>query len=414
VLGAFASPPDEAAVTAHFAPSFTAQIPAPQIVQRFEGGAQVGALTLDHVDEGASPTELVALAHAGAPGSPADGAPHVRIDLAVDAAEPHAIVTLLFRPVAATATSWDDVEARLRTVAPETAMLAAEIEGGRCTPVAGMDAKKTLAIGSAFKLYVLDALARDVAAGKRAWDDPVTIEESKKSLPPTSSAPADLQGAPAGTKLPARTLAEKMIAASDNTATDHLVAFVGRAAVEDAVKASGHSAPARMVPFLTTRDLFAMKLLGSPAELEAYEAADVAHRRKLLEGYEQRDLSSVSGDQLGWPKPRAIDTIEWFASPDDLCKLALGLKALGDAPKTSPVLPILAANPGLADEKHAFSYVGFKGGSEPGVMNLTWLLRRKKDDKWLFFTVTFNDPAGLIDSEKAALAAGAARDLLGN
>ena len=39
---------------------------------------------------------------------------------------------------------------------------------------------------------------------------------------------------------------------------------------------------------------------------------------------------------------------------------------------------ILAINPGLAPaQRGGFAYVGYKGGSEPGVLNLTWLVRNR-------------------------------------
>jgi NADPH-dependent 2,4-dienoyl-CoA reductase/sulfur reductase-like enzyme len=49
-----------------------------------------------------------------------------------------------------------------------------------------------------------------------------------------------------------------------------------------------------------------------------------------------------------------VDAVEWFASPDDLCKLMVALKARIDAPATAPVGEILSKNPGLPDETGAF------------------------------------------------------------
>jgi hypothetical protein len=413
LLGAFAAPPDEAALGQRFAPSFTAQHPAAEIAQTVaQVGAQLAPFVIDRIDDGATPTALVAIVRPDRPGSPAADAPRMRIELSVDPAEPHVILRLGLRPAleVKAASSWDDVHARLRGVgAPQVGFLAAEIDGGKCAALSAIEPKKPLALGSAFKLYVLYALGKSIEAGKHGWDEPVAIEESKKSLPS-----GDMRDEPAGKSLPLRTFAEKMIAVSDNTATDHLIALVGRVAVEDAVKATGHANPARMVPFLSTRDLFAMKLLAAPDELAAYAAADTAKKRKLLESYEQRDLGAALQAAGGWSRPRMIDSIEWLASPDDLCKLMVALKAQADAPKTAPVGAILSVNPGIPDEKGTYRYVGFKGGSEPGVMNLTWLLQRKSDDKWLFLTAGFNSPAGAIDEEKAAMAAAAARDFLAN
>jgi hypothetical protein len=88
------------------------------------------------------------------------------------------------------------------------------------------------------------------------------------------------------------------------------------------------------------------------------------------------------------------------------------LKVAGDKPATAPVYSVLAINPGISDPAGAFAYVGFKGGSEPGVVNATWLLRRKADQQWLFFTIAFNDTQKVIDEDRAGYLAQAAQALL--
>ena len=90
------------------------------------------------------------------------------------------------------------------------------------------------------------------------------------------------------------------------------------------------------------------------------------------------------------------------------------LHTTGSQPATAPVQEILAINPGLPDSTKTFGYVGFKGGSEPGVLNLTWLLQRKVDQQWLVLTMGFNDPGKAIDATQAAYVAAAARALAGS
>jgi len=158
--------------------------------------------------------------------------------------------------------------------------------------------------------------------------------------------------------------------------------------------------------------VFALKLLATPDERAAYVAAKPAARRKLLQGYEARDLAPAMAAAGGWTKPLSIDSIEWLASAQDLCKLMARMKGYADAPATAAVGTILAINPGIPDEAKAYRYIGYKGGSEPGVLNLTWLLRRARDGRWLFLTVGFNDGATLIDEEKALTVAASARELL--
>ncbi len=89
------------------------------------------------------------------------------------------------------------------------------------------------------------------------------------------------------------------------------------------------------------------------------------------------------------------------------------LKAFGAVPATAPVLDILSLNPGVGDAKGVFSYVGYKGGSEPGALNTTWLLKRKSDGAWRVVTAGFNDTSALLDMSKAVYLASAARALAG-
>ena len=83
------------------------------------------------------------------------------------------------------------------------------------------------AVGSAFKLAVLAALKDQVAAGALAWDDVATLEAGHISLPS-----GILQAWPVGSPLTIHTLASLMISVSDNTATDALIALLGRDLIE--------------------------------------------------------------------------------------------------------------------------------------------------------------------------------------
>ena len=69
------------------------------------------------------------------------------------------------------------------------------------------------AIGSAFKLYVLGALARAVADGDATWQERLAIRDAWKSLPSGA-----MRDEPAGSAFTLRHYAEQMISVSDNTA----------------------------------------------------------------------------------------------------------------------------------------------------------------------------------------------------
>ena len=59
---------------------------------------------------------------------------------------------------------------------------------------------------------------------------------------------------------------------------------------------------------------------------------------------------------------------------------------------------IMAVSPAMPEAKRGnWRYVGFKGGSEPGVLNLTWLLQDQAGD-WRILSLSWNDPAAPVDA----------------
>jgi hypothetical protein len=60
---------------------------------------------------------------------------------------------------------------------------------------------------------------------------------------------------------------------------------------------------------------------------------------------------------------------------------------------------VLAVNPGLTWPSESWPYVAFKGGSEPGVLDLTFLLRRA-DGQWFVLTATWDNPGKAVDEDQ--------------
>jgi beta-lactamase class A len=403
VLAAMNSAPAEADIASHFSAAFLAQVPLAKLVETAGRVAQGAPYVLENVGPSEDSGRMLVARVRSSQGK----AFTVRLGLEPDGDR---IEGLLIRPHIdpKVAGSWSEVAETLRGVAPSVSFLAAEIQGKRCVSTSGINPQNALALGSTFKLYVLDALAAQVASGKHRWDDPIAIDDALKSLPS-----GKMQDAPVGKTFTVRHFAEQMISVSDNTAADHLLAFVGRGAVEAAVTKSGHAHPSSLVPFPSTREMFALKLLTSPDERNAYLAADVAHKRKLLDVYAKRDPTEMLARSSSFKTPTMIDALEWFASPEDLCKLMADLHERAVVTTTGPVGAILSMNPGFPDDAKQYRYIGFKGGSEPGVLNMTFLLERARDDKWLFLTVGFNDTNAPIDEPKALAAVATAREFLG-
>jgi hypothetical protein len=265
-------------------------------------------------------------------------------------------------------TSWEELHTRLETLAPDVSFLAAEVTGdGSCEPIDGLSAGTARPLGSAFKLYVLGALARAVRTGKARWDTQLAIRDGWKSFPL-----GGLQNLPAGTELPLSTYADQMISMSDNTAADHLIHFLGRRAVERQLRHFGMEHPRTNEPFLTTREVFQLKLNDYPSLADSYLQLGRHGRRAYLS--EWIDPLALPALTAPWTDPRGVGSVEWFASPADVCNAFSGLQRQVKDPALAEVGHALSINDGgiRLDPGH-WKTVWFKGGSEPGVLTLNFL-----------------------------------------
>ena len=109
-----------------------------------------------------------------------------------------------------------------------------------------------------------------------------------------------------------------------------------------------------------------------------------------------------------WPQasPTDIDTIEWFASPDDICRAFAGLQQLAAQPTLAPLGPILSANDGgIGLDPAQWPTVWFKGGSEPGVLTLGYLATNSKGQTFVVAAMLSDPAAALSPSATAGLLA---------
>lgn len=310
------------------------------------------------------------------------------------------LATLLLLAVLAGTTSaqqssasimWSRIDQELAGIAPQSNLLIAEFRGSTCATIHGQNENTQLAIASVFKLYVLGELARQVLVGEASWTDRITLTDDLRSMPS-----GDYANTPAGTTVTARDLAEAMIWVSDNTATDHLIDYLGRENVEQSFAAFGHHDPLANVPLLMTNELFSIKMSRSAAWMETYMAASDDEQAAILAA----EIAPIQIDPGGgwghWNGPTAIDGIEWFASATDLCRATASIWALGAQPGLEPLRPILTGNRGAAWDTKAFPVAGYKGGYEAGVVNATFVLQRA-DGRVFFATAGFNTQRGRID-----------------
>lgn len=324
-----------------------------------------------------------------------------QVTLGIEAAAPHQIVGLQVGNAVQLAATLGDVVKEMKALPGQVSFLLVEIDGAKLKTVAMHNPNRALAIGSTFKLYILAELIRAIRAGERRWTDVVALDARAVSLPS-----GQLQEWPIGSPLTLHTLAALMISRSDNTATDQLLRALGRANVEKVMAVAGHSKPHLNTPFLSTREMFAIK--GDPAGKAGprYAAADIKARRALLEA----DIARIKRDSIRpLGKPALIDSVEWFASAFDLCRAMNWIRAQTEAGKArsgkgagtdaAMARGILAINPGVALPAEKWPYIGYKGGSEPGVLNLTWLLRGASG-KWYALSAGWNNSQAAVDEGK--------------
>ena len=300
------------------------------------------------------------------------------------------VVGLLLKGVEVKGDSPAKIDADFAALPGKTGYLVEKIAAdGKRQQIAGRATGQQFAIASTFKLYVLAELASQVKAGRRRWYDVVPITENSYSSPAT-------QNWPRNTPVTLQTLATWMISVSDNAATDALIRVLGRDAVEEKLATIGHGAPDKTLPLLTTVEAFALK---SNPELRArFQKATEAQQRDLLEKeaaalkYEHVDLA-----QLG-SGPVAVDSIEWFASPVDIANLLNTIRRTGN----QPALDLLAVNTGVAPTSAArWKYLGYKGGSEPGVIAMSFLAQSQAGD-WYAISGAWNNPAAEVSNDSFA------------
>lgn len=375
----------------HVAPAYLAGLPAPQLLEVIRGYvAPSGPLAVARFEGGVTETRANAVLTAPI-------GPDWRIHLGVEPVEPHRIATLFFEQVVLPTRvtkppkDWSELDARLKRLAPEVSFVAAEVTGGSCQPIHAYRAEESLGVASSFKLYVLGELTRQLAAGEITWDELLAIDPSLISLPS-----GDLRLQPPGTLLPVRTFAEQMISASDNTATDHLIARLGRERVEAAFGAMGQVDPSRNQPLLLTREWFAIKMRYGRGEVRQYLRADPEERRRML-AEEVDPVADTLSELEPWPGIYYIDAIEWFASAGDLCRAMSYLQQAGTTGGMTPVLDTLSLNPGYAFDARDWAYVGYKAGFESGVNSVNWLLQRQ-DGRWFVVSGIINDEERLPDA----------------
>lgn len=245
------------------------------------------------------------------------------------------------------------------------------------------NASKIHALGSVFKLFVLATLQERINQKRASWEQEIVIKEHLKSLPS-----GRMQKFKAGTRVKLSEVALKMISISDNTATDHLIDYLGRESIEQFLARNGFmKLKARNTPFLKTMELFRVRAFFSDEDVKRYQGAKRRTKISMLRSLESKNPSMVMKELASWKEPRHVEAIEWFGTPRDICQLYAWFEKNSD----QQTRKILSANtPLLEPSELGLSYAGYKGGSEPGVVQMAYWLTSKKGENYCLYIGSTN------------------------
>ncbi|HIE0669458.1 TPA: serine hydrolase [Acinetobacter nosocomialis] len=233
-------------------------------------------------------------------------------------------------------------------------------------PIVVENDKTPMAVGSTFKLLVLKAYEDAIKKGELKRETIVSLKEKNRSLPT-----GVLQNLPAGTPVNLELLAQLMIQISDNTATDSLIEVLKKPRIE--------ALSPRNSPMLTTRELFQLIDSNNEQLRNKFKTGTKSARLEVLSELDKLPLPSVSsiGKSATW------QDAEWYMSANEICSL---LESVQNAPALNSSLNPLFKN--LNWQK-----IGFKGGSEYGVINFSVIGNTQKGHKvCAVFTANGNEP----------------------
>jgi len=235
-----------------------------------------------------------------------------------------------------------------------------------------LNTEEKMAVGSTFKLYVLQALYDKFESD--VWDKVVWLKRKDMSLPT-----GILQDWPVGTPVTVKTLSNLMISQSDNTATDILIELVGRKYLEQ-------NTNPRNRPFLTTVEAFNLKYGVDATTRKDYVTGNTRQKREILESFQGL---RVSASQVTASTPTLIEEVEWFFSTEELASIIYDLRGANE----------IYINPGLATKSDWYR-AGYKGGSEGGVLQYTHLLQKSKNSPVYVISLTANNPEKGLNTSK--------------
>ncbi|MBD3226635.1 MAG: hypothetical protein GF329_00470 [Candidatus Lokiarchaeota archaeon] len=231
------------------------------------------------------------------------------------------------------------------------------------------NADKRKAVGSTFKLFVLQALEEHIDTTATTWSDTWPVQDKYKSLYTNG-----INRYANGTLLTLKTYADYMINISDNSATDHLINYLDRSYVESFLPSTYD------VPLLTTAESFKLRYLVSDTDLDAYLLMNDAEKRNYLDNtIINLDVNSIPSS-ADWTANIAVEKqIEWIFNISEIYHIQNITKNLDST----------WDNWGLAWIGMTWPKVSYKGGSDVGVYAMAHALYNGTN--WHYVTFIANN-----------------------
>ncbi|HUY01349.1 MAG TPA: serine hydrolase, partial [Candidatus Deferrimicrobium sp.] len=233
------------------------------------------------------------------------------------------------------------------------------------------NADERMAVASTFKLFVLHALVEKINIDPGiTWETTYPVQDKYKSL-----FLGGITNVANGTLLDLKTYADFMINISDNSATDHVINFLGRTFVE------GYLPSGYQLPLLTTAEVFKLKYLISDTNLGNYLLMNETDKRTYLDNtIANLDVNDIDPYTDWTHNIDARKQIEWFFNVTeiyDIQKLTIGYSST-------------QMNWGLAWIGMNWGLVSYKGGSDIGVLAMAHALRAT-NGTWFYVTFIANN-----------------------
>lgn len=313
---------------------------------------------------------------------------------------------------------WSLLDRDMETLIDRSAFALYEIlPDGSLAPVHRVGGDRRMAIGLGSQIWILGAVAEKVASGEAKWDQKLALQAQYKSLPRLGfSVTKD------GTEFQLQEFTTRLMANQDTTAFDHLLGFLGESAVESLRNSDrqGADGPGSVVgaaaspedPFLSTLDLYRLTCTADATLIKTYAADTPSERRTMLETVLSKLMVMYELFEA-WAKPQQLESVGWFATPDELCRAAARIWKLGQNPDMrKPTLGAMESVDNPMIDRSVFKYVGSSTGGVPGAFAGTWIYERT-DGRVFVMTFIFNNPIKLLNTQQITPLIEASQALVG-